>query len=45
MNDDAETSAQRLGVPHFETVRVGHGPSSFAEQLTEKAVVIQAPVC
>jgi hypothetical protein len=33
-------SAQRLGVPHFEAVSVGHGRSSFAEQLAEKAVVI-----
>jgi hypothetical protein len=45
MTDDAETSAQYLGVPHFETVSVGHGPSSFAEQLAEKAVVNKAPVC
>jgi hypothetical protein len=40
MTDDAETSAQRLGVPYFEAVSVGHGRSSFAEQLAEKAVVI-----
>jgi hypothetical protein len=45
MTDDAETSAQCLGVPHFEAVNVGHGRSSFAEQLAEKAVVTQAPVC
>jgi len=40
MTDDAETSAQHLGVPHFEPVSVGHGRSSFAEQLAEKAFVI-----
>jgi hypothetical protein len=40
MTDEAETSAQYLGVPHFETVSVRQGRSSFAEHLTEKAVVI-----
>jgi hypothetical protein len=40
MTDDAETSAQRLGVPHFEVVSVGQSRSSFAEQPAEKAVVI-----
>ena len=36
MTDGAETSAQRLGVPHFEAVSVGYDRSSFAEQLAEK---------